>query len=416
MLKMKRYAVTLALVLLVAASMGTYYAYGANPHLPEYRLQTLEGDPAEAAALTLEGSFVGGKGSYMLKVTTEGSEYGNGSLWHQLLTSGSTWMSDYYSDICELFREHKQFMRGKDNLSGFYQDRNTAIYANASVVLPDRSVRWTVDILPQSGGKRTSIMKADPLGQINYAAVEDVQKIGDEVHVLTFLPEEGGPTEYRDEVFDVSTGKPSHSIKMQMWTPSAPDREVSVITIADTTPTAPNPQAVLVVSERSTVSAATGMPAAATSNGLPKVFSTRVYAYDYATGDMKLVPVDLGDTEDGNDFDTINQLSGNLFESLYRTSDAVSLQRYDLRTSIAGPAVTIHADQIGEGQIGSALLANGRIYLLVRTDGMNDLPTVAVADADDGRILYKGQPVCVDPNGRPADQVGDVWLGNLSLR
>lgn len=43
---MKRYAITCALILLTVVSLGTYYAFGAELRLPEYQLQTIEGDPS----------------------------------------------------------------------------------------------------------------------------------------------------------------------------------------------------------------------------------------------------------------------------------------------------------------------------------------------------------------------------------
>lgn len=420
MVKIKRYAVTLALVLLVAASLGTYYAYGANRHLPEYRLQTLEGDPAEAAALSVDGSYVGGKGAYSFRVTTEGS-YGNGSLWHRLLSSGSTWMRSNYSDIDALFREHKQFMRGKANSDGFYRDDAWLFYVDLKVEQPGRHLVWKFDELRLEDGKRIrhEVEETEPLGKSNYANVMDVQRIGGEVHVLTYLAWLDAPAEYRDEVFDIATGKAVRSVKLDRAATAAPSGGESFAVVADATPATAQPQALLVVEKHSPRTAEPGQNGAVAdavpNDQLPHI-DRSLYVYSYETGELRELPVPFKQ-DDSNPLPGPGfLLEGQTLVSWLQTDDAVTVTHYDLADGRAAPAVKIRADQIGKGKIYSALYENDRVYLLVRTDGMTDLPIVAVADAADGRILYKGQPVCVDPNGRPADQVGDVWLGNLSLR
>lgn len=84
---MKRYKITGALILLIMASLGTFYAYGAELRLPEYQLQTIEGDLAEASKLTLLGSYVGGKGSYPIEVSTLGSKRSEQTFWDQWMKS-----------------------------------------------------------------------------------------------------------------------------------------------------------------------------------------------------------------------------------------------------------------------------------------------------------------------------------------
>ncbi|CAM3640024.1 hypothetical protein COLU111180_00700 [Cohnella lubricantis] len=430
MVKMKRYAVTLALVLLMAASLTTYYAYGAKLRLPEYRLQTLEGDPAEGAELRIEGSFVGGKGSYYLGVTAEGSEYGNDSLWQRLLYTGNAWIRRDIPDIGALYREHSQFMRGKTNENGFYHDKDWLVYADAEVVQPDLRLVWRIDVLETSTGQRIRYNGegAEPLGQMDFVNVIDVQKAGDDIHVLTGQGRLGRPEEYRDEVFDAETGKPVRSVKLQLGEPSAPDRELQINYIAEQTLTAPNPHLVFIVEQLGTKSAnpaesgvaaaADGAVAEAVPNDQrPKILSRSAMVYSYESGEMDSFPLTVESDESApEEIWSSRLLVGDTLSILTAAKDAVTVTHYNVTDGSKAAETIIRADQIGQGEIKSALMANNRIYVLVKKDENTDMPIAAVADAADGRILYRGQPVLEDPNGRPQEQLDDVWLSYLGVR
>lgn len=421
---MKRYAITLALVLLIAASLGVYYAYGAGRLLPEYRLQTLEGDPAEASGVTLFGSYVGGKGSFALDVTAEGSRSSNRSLWQQWQKKGESFANAVFSDIDALYREHPEYMRGKHDTAGFYQDEEWIIYVRSDAVRPSGTIRWKFDALDLASDKRIRY-SAEQSDSATYADVIDVQRIGGEVHALTFIGQKGGASEYRDEVFEASTGKPIRSAKLPLGEPSAPDREAEVSAITEAVPTAPNPRAMFIVSEHAPTAKAgsdTNVPTAdaVPSDQIPPALSKRVYEYDYASGAIKEVPIDAGADEYSTDAWTDRTLEGDAFTVMHATQEAAAVERFDLAAGRAEPQLTIPADRIGQGRIGQVRIANGRVYLLLQTGdkswGTGSMPIVVAADAKDGRILYEGQPVCVDPNGRPQEQLDDVWLLNLSVR
>lgn len=131
------------------------------------------------------------------------------------------------------------------------------------------------------------------------------------------------------------------------------------------------------------------------------------------------MPLNVGADENKEEISTLHYLEGDTFTTLQVADEEVTIERYDLLAGQAHPQVTIKADQLGKGRISQAQIANGRIYLLLQTGDFfkeNSMPIAAVADEADGRILYKGTPVIVDANGRPADQLDDVWLLNIMIK
>jgi len=410
---MKSYAITIALVLLIAASLGTYYAFGADLHIPEYRLQTIEGDPAEAAELTLLGSYAGGKGSYALQVSTAGSDRSEPSFWSQWLESDGPFSSQTYSDIRSLYQEYSGFMRGKSDTYGFYRDQDMLIYAQAKDSQQDGTIRWTIDVLDLASGKQTHYAD-EQIQHANDAYVLDVQKIGTEIHVLTSVGTSNPSKMMIDKVFDSLSGKPVRSVQLPLGESAGPDRELRIKIIAEEKPTAANPRVLFNVSDQSKIASSTTAKA---NDQTFVTFSEHLYVYHYTSGDVKEVP--LADSADDNKVtSTIYTLNRDELSTLQATDEALTIDRYDLSTEQAHPQLTIKADQLGTGRISQVQAVNGRIYLLLQTGAMlssGSMPIAAVADATDGRILYQGKPILVDSNGRPDDQLDDVWLLNLSV-
>jgi hypothetical protein len=417
---MKRYAITIALVLLIAASLGTYYAFGADLRLPEYRLQTIEGDQADAAELTLFGSYVGGKGSYSIEVSTEGSKRSESSTWSRLQESDGPLSSQPYSDFHSLYQEHAGFMRGKLDTYGFYRDQDTLIFAKATYAKvkdsqQDGTILWTVDALDLASGKQTHYAD-EQIEPANYAHVIDVQENGTEVHVLTSVGRSDLNVAMIDKVFDSVSGELIRTVQLPLGESARSDHELRIEIIAEEKPTAANPRVLFIVREQSKNSTDT----TAMASDQPLVtFSEHLYVYHYASGAVKEVPLAAGADENKEVTSTVHNLEEDTFTTLQVADEAVTIDRYDLSAGQAHPQVTIKANQLGKGRISQAQALNGRIYLLLQTGDTlkhNSMPITAVADATDGHILYKGTPAIVKSNGRPDDQLDDVWLLNMKIR
>ncbi|WP_201004553.1 hypothetical protein [Paenibacillus glycanilyticus] len=419
---MKRYAITIALVLIIGASLGTYYTLGTDLHLPEYRLQTLEGNPAEAAGLTLTGSYVGGKGSFSFEVSANGSKRFEPLFWKRWQESdGPLSTQPYYSDFHSLYQEHSKFMRGKSDTYGFYKDQNTLIFAKASYVKghdaqQDGTILWNVDALDLASGKQTRY--TDELSEPAVVAnVFDVQLIGSEVHVLTYVSRINDKV--IDKIYDMKSGKPIRTVQLPIGEPTGPDRELRIELIADVKPTATNPNVLYIVQEQSRISSDNTSNTTMANNLMPVIISEHLYAYHYATEEVKEVPLEADIGENKEVIPSSHYLEGDTFTTIHVMDEAVTINRYDLSRGQFYPKVTVKADQLGKGRISQALIANGRVYVLLQTGDFfenNSMPIAAIADTADGRILYKGTPVIVKSNGRPEDQLDDVWLLNIMVQ
>lgn len=416
---MRRYAVTCALIVLIAASLGTYYAYGAELRLPEYRLQTLEGDPAQAAKLTVLGSYVGGKGSYPIEVTTTGSKRAEPTYWKQWMRNNGPLHDQTYSGFNALYEEHSGFMRGKPDAYRYYSDQEALIYAEVSYTGSgnadqDGVIHWSIDALDLGSGKETRYTDEQTL-PARFASVVDVQKTGSEMHVLTNVNQNDQDNEVIDKVFDIRTGEPVRIARLPFGEPSDKDHELQIRSIAEDNPAAANPRVLFMVTEQSKDAAGNTVSA---TDIMPTVFSERMYEYDYASGDLQELTLITGAETAKQVTSTTYTLKGNTFTTLQIAEEAVTIDRYDLSASLAHPRVTIKASQLGKGKINQAQSADGLIYLLLQTGSTfvnNSKPIVAVADAADGRILYKGTPAPVNANGRPDDQLDDAWFLNMQI-
>ncbi len=72
---MKRYWMTLLFSLLAIGGISVYYSMGSVDHLPDFKLEALEGDPDELGAVSLTGTYGGRMKSEVVEVTAAGSRY-----------------------------------------------------------------------------------------------------------------------------------------------------------------------------------------------------------------------------------------------------------------------------------------------------------------------------------------------------
>ncbi|MFD2414015.1 hypothetical protein [Paenibacillus rhizoplanae] len=418
---MKRYTITGALVLLIVASLGTYYAYGAELRLPEYQLQTLEGDSAEAAPVNLLGSYVGGKGSYVIEVSASGSKRIEQTFKNQWMTNKGPSDAQAYSEFNALYEEYSEFMRGKKGTSGYYRDQDALIFAKSASIgstnlKQEGKIRWSIDVLDLATRKQVHYTDEQPYSA-QYANVVDVQKAGSEIHVLTNVNKVNQDHEIIDNVYNAQTGSPIRSVKLPLGKSSEKDRELQIQIITEEKPTVANSRVLFLVKERSKIWT-DGTPAATDNTSV--VFSERLFEYQYASGEVNEMPLAAKREEERAPGPWTHYiLEGDTLTTLHIAEEAVTLNRYDLSTKIAHPQVTIHASQLGKGKISQAQAANGRVYLMLQTGSdvirNYSMPITAVADITDGHILYKGTPALVKANGRPVNQLDDVILLNISI-
>jgi hypothetical protein len=415
----KKYILTIAVVLIIAATLGTYYGYAADERLPAYRLATLEGDSAEAEPIILSGSYGGRMRSKYLDVTSEGSHYTNNVSVIEQWSGTRSWLYSY-SGLKQLREDYPGFMRGKGDPEGFYKDDDDVVYVNAKLLEKEGVIEWTLDRLELSGGRKSQVKSRTTVDKnVAYLSIRDVQKIGEDVHVLThmqFNPASGrsADIEYIDFILSAEEGS---EIRTQEIPFEPVQREGYLFEAQGVTSrnvTAASDRVLFVTSE-SKITENAEMPdvpaASATEPSIP--VDERLYSYEYASGKLEEIP-DLG-IERSDEFGSyLNYaIEGDLLTVSLKEDKRISLWTYDMASGQKGNHLELAADELGTDQIHNAAIADGRIYLLLRT---TENPLAAVADATNGRILYKGQVVCDDPKRETEEQIKLVRLLNLQLK
>lgn len=200
-MKMKRYWFSIALPLFVAASIGTYYVGAATRDLPDYRLEKVEGDAKEAANLVFDGVDKRPQNvRYELQTGANGTSYEvKKSMFAQMRNSYSLGRNTVDT---RFLKEHKDFVRGNNNLSGYFGNKEQLAYAEAIRGQSDESdgrSTYSLTIRAQdlkSGVKKRfeAILPGKPKFSSFY--VYDVQASGGQLKILVQLSKDS-TAEYR---------------------------------------------------------------------------------------------------------------------------------------------------------------------------------------------------------------------------
>lgn len=411
---MKRYITTLALVLLAAAGFSTYYAFGSADHLPEYRLETLEGDANEAANLVLDGSYIGGKGSQSLNLTVHGSEYrSRKSLYESYITDAREWLYEQ-EGIRALVEKYPAFMRGKADLSGLYQDQDWLAYAeipyNSATSDPEGTIE--VEMLNRSTGKAADYSIAlTPLSQQGMredANIYDVQLQADGLHVMVNQYETdnrlSGASQYFDYIIDSASGQLIKRIAVEFV--DAAGNKLSPLSSAtiQSDSTAPHDYFVLsIVMQQQTGEA---------NSSVPTSVPAELYVYSYKSGITQRLPDEMQELDArkmGRSFISGGDL---YFTNFNETQFKVS--RYSLETGERrGDAWSLMSSQIGEGELQSFFINGERLYVLL---GKEDARTVVVMNAATGEPLYKGSVTAEGSEEERQIALSDMVLNNMSIK
>lgn len=402
---MKRYLLTLLSAAFAFCGIGAYYAFGTRESLPEFRLVAVKGDAAEAAAIRLGATYGSGIDIYPehLEIGAEGSEYDDQASFYRRTILEARWIYQD-PDIRQWIRDYRQFMRGKGNMASFYKDGEWLIYAEVApaghrAAEPEAVLR--VHLLNLASGK-ASRLEMRTAGRIagGYAGVEDVQRLGNRLHILTtqrVWPAPGnGPAketvpEFHDYVVDLDSGKLAEDRNIPYGTEDGSKAGVYLSTITESVFYAPSDCAILRVQQYGSGPSST------------KEERERFYAYDYASGQATELPASW--TKAGEH--RVLVLRNGRLNVLDWTQPALRAASYDLRSGQVRSEISLKASQLGADAFKEARVQNGRIYVRYVKDGT---PMFAVADDGSGKWLFEGR---VEPVGASADD--DEAMKNLQI-
>lgn len=168
---MKRYWLLATLIPFCVLAMGTYYVQGTGDQKPEYVLKTMKGSESEAAGLQIKVNMDG--------ITTTVSTKGSESEVEQLSYLARLDAESYYEDdLKRLVKEHRSFMRGKNDVNAFYEDDQVLAYVGTEAhndVSKKQSNQLTISIMGKSGEETSSFLVHTDKKNDEYINIHDVQ-------------------------------------------------------------------------------------------------------------------------------------------------------------------------------------------------------------------------------------------------
>lgn len=182
---MKRFWMPVTILLLIISSVGTYYITSAADAMPEFVITSEHGDEEIAKDVTVRGMYRQERYSPSVMIDTEGSDYASDRNLLEML-------HPYYyasEEMKQLYKQHRQFMRGKSYEPSFYEDEKVLVYANIELIgnraWGADAFEFDVAILDKK--KDTTIDFTVPFpgsSKYRYPSIWDVQVFGDELVVL----------------------------------------------------------------------------------------------------------------------------------------------------------------------------------------------------------------------------------------
>jgi len=406
---MKRYLLSIVLGAFAVAAIGAYYLFGASGGMPDYKLATIDGDPAEGERIVLDGNYVGGIGSKTLTITSKGTTYGLEKSFYERKFSPSRNLASQYEEMAALKKEHRHFMRNKSNVDGFYKDAEWLIYADILVYRSGDSgyeTKLQLEILEESTGKITRYEKSIAK-EGSWIVVEDVQRIGNELHVLGRQGQI-----FLDLVVDMTDGEIVRTDTVETEAKNGEDIEFILYVISNQIRSAPSEYAVLYTRKEKVLKRS--------DDGYSsKTLSANLAAYSYRTGKLTPLP-EFVDNQNGILMPNNLILNGETLTYLINNGVSLSLYEYNLASGETKTLISdLSAEQLGGDVINHYVgLVQNKIYLLIQNhNGLhrNDSKAVVV-DATNGNVLYKGEVVSKGPEETADERSKNLWIRNFHVQ
>ncbi|WP_087974438.1 hypothetical protein [Oceanobacillus rekensis] len=183
---MIRYWKIISITLIIVLTIGTFYirsAMAGNDY-PEFVFDKQSGNENEVVNLTLLGDFRVGVQGNPLEISSEETVYANELSFFERLRG--IYMS---AELERLQNSYRNFMRGKDNISGIFEDEKRLVYVDTNGnYVRDRPREYTFDIEileKDSKDKLDFTVTIPEKNKYNYVYMEDVQVLDNVMKVTT---------------------------------------------------------------------------------------------------------------------------------------------------------------------------------------------------------------------------------------
>lgn len=400
---MRRYWLSIALVLFIALSLGTYYIQ-ANGRYPEFALTKQEGDEKEAANVLLQGRFGQIPRNNLVAIGSQGSEY---EIERPFLARISTyWGSE---ELRRLMDEHRQFMRGKRDPRSFYEDDRLLAYADVKGDYTNsglRNSRFVVSVLDKNTGQASSYEAGVPNGNMyNQIIVNDVQVIGEQLKVTAQNYNKNGVEIHLYTLGLTSGNAPADQTLIRVS--DQPNMDMNLSSGDEENMLSPSRYIVFRLSTLKRVPTEYG------GYNMEET-AARLLVFNIQTGqEVKIESQDINDLlKSGSKYKdlSISSQGDNLFLAK-KTEEGVRTIRYNI------PEAKVAVRDVQTDSVDRTIIKNGRLYMLIRNASeKRELPSLVIADAGTGNLLYKGKISLKETDLYHPDEINKLYIYDLVVK
>jgi hypothetical protein len=386
---MRKYWKLIATTTVIVLSIGTFYVnstMSAESH-PEFVIQTISGNAEEVKTLVLEGSYTDTSSmnyvSTNLTITSEESTYYSRSFIDQIIGRPPT-------VIKELQEKYRTFMRGKEPFANyFFENEQFLAYATVDYKIgsfKSRDFKFDISVLNKEEGNIDSFTVEVPDGgELDYIFVDDVQKVEDELYLITRNTMGNNDYNFYEEehiyTIDIANQKVSNHEAI-IHTPNGQSDNYVNVQLIESGPTKANEHLILVKTEKKVIED--------TESTREEVINQEILSYNLATKEKEIIDVPELRLDE-------NQLSFYDGSSIYFTrleGQELLVTPYSIVDKHVGKTYRIQLS--GEnGIVGGVMttINDGKLYIASSqmSPNLNINGDVVVANAHTGETLFRGQ-------------------------
>lgn len=387
---MRKYWKFIATITVIVVSIGTFYVtstMSAESH-PEFVIKTISGNAEEIKPLVLEGSYADTSSmSYVntnLKITAEGSTYYSSSFLDQIIGQPPTVIKEFQE-------KYRTFMRGKDSfINNFFENEQFLAYATVdynSGSFQSRDFKFDISVLNKGEGNIDSFMVDVPDGGgLDYIFVEDVQKVEDELYLITRNTMNGYNEEEHIYTIDIANQKVSNHEAIIQTTSVQSDTRIN-LQLVETSPTKANVHLIIVKTELKLIEDM--------ESTREEVINQEILSYNLATKEKEIIDV----PELRLDENQLSFFDGSRIYFTRLNGQELVVTPYSLVDNHVGKSYSIVLS--GEnGNVGGQMttINDGKLYIASSqmSPTLNIDADVVVADAETGETLFRGQVTLKD--------------------
>jgi hypothetical protein len=403
---MKRFWLSILLVPLIVAGVGSYYIQAAAHRMPEFVLQRQSGDEQAAARVSFQGAYGIREFRETVSIDAQGSEYyREKSLFDKL--SSPDWGS---WDLKRLIERYPQFMRGKREVRALYEDENRLAYANVKGEGSEgrRNFRFAVSVLDKKQDRTVSSYEAAvPNGKLyQQILVHDVQVVGEQLKVVTVNYTYNGQQEPHLYTLGLQSGQAPMDQTLPYEPSGSPDIETFLEEGYPSNAAEPSRYTVLYAMLTKKVKEADGSYSFEEMGG-------RLLVYDIRSGqEVKIDSQEISDFLSGGRQGHLIEHEGDSLYFAKQTGQGVTVIQYD----IAGAKSVERSVQTG-ADLRFMDLDDRRLYMVTGSDQKGFAPpSLVIADVTTGSTIYQGTIALKEADRYPAETLNNLMIHGFTVK